>query len=174
MLCFFSCSQGSPWHPHESLWSGVQRVSAGRRRVTNGWTFWNISRGNYRYFNQIEQLMTATIKINDVTLGTKHSTLYIYLISGNVWTDGTGGRGRVGWENYLEDYTGYWSASSAPGLRTLFCCRCSLRCQMNFLRSVFTHNKRCGLTRCCRGFSCGPRGATDLYSLMTLIDQTVS
>ena len=50
--------------------------------------------------------MTATIKINDVTLGTKHSKLYIYLISGNVWTDGTGGRGRVGWENYLEDYTG--------------------------------------------------------------------
>ena len=50
--------------------------------------------------------MTATIKINDVTLGTKHSTLDIYFISGNVWTDGTGGRGRVGWENYLEDYTG--------------------------------------------------------------------
>ena len=53
------------------------------------------------YFNQMEQLMTPTIKINDVALGTKHSTLDNYFISGNVWSEGReGGRERKGWESY--------------------------------------------------------------------------
>ena len=52
---------------------------------------------NYIYFNQIEQLMTRTIKINDVTLGTKHSTSDNYFISGNVWTEGRGRIGRIIW-----------------------------------------------------------------------------
>ena len=63
--------------------------------------------GNYIYFNQIQQLMTPTIKINDVTLGTKHSTLDNYFISGNVWSEGRGEEG-------LGDLSGglYWSVVS--------------------------------------------------------------
>ena len=92
--------------------------------------------------------MTRTIKINDVTLQEPNIPGWTIILFQEMFGV-KGGRGRVG--------------------RTteLFCCQCSPQCQMNFLRSIFTHNKRCGINPVLLGAQLGAAG-----SLM--IDQTVS